>query len=167
MDALADAVRAAVAMRDPELPVMDVRTLETAVSDSLGPARLAVVLLSAFAVTALGLSGVGLFAVLASSVAQRTREVGLRVALGARPRDVFTVFVGEGLRDAAAGVAIGLAGSVAAARLLPRLLDGIPAAGALPAVESAALLVLVAFVACALPARRAMRLSPAEALRTE
>jgi ABC-type antimicrobial peptide transport system permease subunit len=165
-EALAGAVRAAVAARDPELPVMDVEPLSRAVSDSLGPARLALVLLTFFAATAVVLSSLGLFAVLASSVQQRTREMGLRAALGARPAQVFGLVLKEGLSSAALGLAGGLAAAFAAAPFVARVVAGASGASLTPFL-AAALLAAVSAAACALPAARAMRLSPSEALRSD
>jgi ABC-type antimicrobial peptide transport system permease subunit len=105
--------------------------------------------------------------VIAYSVAQRTREIGIRVALGAQRRDVSRLFLREGVSFIAAGLSIGLAGALALTRLLSSMLFGVAATDPLTFVCAAVLLALVAFAACQIPARRATRVDPIEALRTE
>jgi predicted permease len=161
------AVRAAVASLDPGVPVADVDTAEDSVSGSLGPRRFPMVLLGAFAGVALALACVGLFGVMAYLVAQRTREIGLRMALGARPGDVFRLIIGHGLALTLAGVAIGLVGAMWLSKLLEGLLYGVAPTDALALAGAAVVLVSVSAAACYVPARRAMRVDPMAALRHE
>jgi predicted permease len=163
--ALAAAVRAALRPMDPALPLTEVRVLEELVAQSVAPRRLVAGLLGGFAVFALALAALGLYAVIAYGVAQRTRELGIRLALGATAADVRRRVLAETLRLAAAGAVVGFAAAAAFAGALRGLLFGVPAAD--PATFAAALLALAgaALLAGYLPARRAARLSPAAALR--
>jgi hypothetical protein len=165
--ALAAAVRAALRPMDPALPLTEVRVLEELVAQSVAPRRLVVWLLGGFALFALALAALGLYAVIAYGVAQRTREIGIRLALGATPGTVQGRILADTLRLGAAGLGVGLAAAWALARGLRGLLFGVTAAD--PATFAAALLVLGGAAALAgyLPARRAARLSPVTALRTE
>jgi putative ABC transport system permease protein len=126
-----------------------------------------VLLLSAFALLALVLSAVGIYGVVSYSVAQRTREIGIRVALGATPGHVLRLVTGEGVRLAVAGVAVGLAGAFAATRVLTTLLFEVRASDPATHLGAALLLVLVAAAASAVPALRATRVAPVSALRSE
>jgi len=123
--------------------------------------------LGTFALTALLLAAVGVYGLISYSVAQRTREIGIRVALGARPSQVTVPIVREGLALTTIGVAIGLAGSFAATRLLATFLFGVDATDPLTFIAVAALLLAVAFAASYLPSRRALRVDPLTALRAE
>jgi predicted permease len=163
--ALAAAVRAALRPMDPALPLTEVRVLEELVAQSVAPRRLVAGLLGGFAVFALALAALGLYAVIAYGVAQRTRELGIRLALGATAADVRRRVLAETLRLAAAGAVVGFAAAAAFAGALRGLLFGVPAAD--PATFAAALWALAgaALLAGYLPARRAARLSPAAALR--
>jgi len=136
-------------------------------SESLAPARFAMALLAAFATIALVLSGVGLYGVIAYSVTQRTREIGVRVALGADARSVKRLIVGGGLRLTTLGVVLGVVAAVASTRVLASLLYGVGPVDPLSFVAIALLVVAIAFAACYVPARRAMRVDPMEALRTD
>jgi len=136
-------------------------------SESLAPTRFAMALLAAFAMIALVLSGVGLYGVIAYSVTQRTREIGVRVALGADARSVKRLIVGGGLRLTTLGVILGVVAAVASTRVLASLLYGVSPVDPLSFVAIALLVVAIAFAACYVPARRAMRVDPMEALRAD
>jgi putative ABC transport system permease protein len=164
---LAAAARRSVWAVDPEQPVASVRLLGDLVADSLAPRRLNAALLAAFAAAALILSAVGAYGVVSTSVARRTQEIGVRVALGARRGDVLALVLRQGLRPAMIGIAAGLVGALAGAPLLASLLYGVtpgdvPALGVAPLVMAG-----VAALACWLPARRAAGVDPMTALRVE
>jgi putative ABC transport system permease protein len=150
---------------DPDQPAPRILPLTDAVRAALGTPRFAARVLSAFALTALLLAALGLYGLVAYSVGRRTREIGVRVTLGARPRHVARLVLGEGLRPALLGVALGLAGAGFAARLLSSLLFGVTPTDGLTLAGASALLVAVALLAAALPARRALRVEPAVTLR--
>jgi putative ABC transport system permease protein len=152
---------------DPGLDVGSLRTVDQALRRQLVSPRFALLLVTAFAAVALVLASVGLYGVLAFSVASRTREIGVRVALGAAPREVAFATVVDGLRLVGAGLAIGLAGALAAERLLQGLVPDLPPADTMTLAAAPAVFTLVALVACFIPARRASRLDPAAALRVE
>ena len=122
-------------------------------------------LFSLFSMLALLLAAVGIYGVLSQRVAQRTQEIGIRVALGARRDDVLKLIIGEGLRLTLIGIAIGIAGSLALARFLSSMLYGVTPTDPLTVGAVSCLLLLVALLACYLPARRAVRLDPLTALR--
>jgi putative ABC transport system permease protein len=166
-NALAAAIQREVAAVDPDMPVYGVRSMEEIVADGVARQRFAMAVLSAFAVAALLLSAVGIGGVTAYVTSRRTREIGIRMALGARPGDVLRMVVGQGMRLIAVGVALGLIASLALTRLLEGLLFGVSAtdAGTFSAIASA--LAAVALLACYLPARRAARVDPMVALRDE
>jgi putative ABC transport system permease protein len=144
-----------------------VRTLEQIVDASVAQPRFNSVLVSSFALLALMLSAVGIYGVLSYVATERTRETGVRLALGAERSDIVRLMMGRGLRFTATGVAVGLAGAVGVSVLLTRLLFGISAAEPLVYAGSAATVMLAAFAACYLPARRAARLDAVAALRHE
>ena len=158
-------LRAAVREVDRDLPLADVRTLESRVDASVGPRRLSALLLGGFATLALVMACLGLYGVMAYAVAQRTRELGVRLALGAARGNVLGLVLRQGLTLALAGGAVGLAGALALSRLLQSQLYGVRAAD--PATLAGVVLLLgaVAFVAALVPARRATRVDPAVALR--
>jgi putative ABC transport system permease protein len=164
---LGAAIREAVHAVDPGQPVSDIKTMDERVALSLGPRRSAVTLLTIFAVMALSLSAVGLFGLIRYSVAQRTQEIGVRMALGASRRDVLTMVLREGLRLALAGVVGGLLAAFALTRVLASLLYGVSATDPLTFAGMALLLTLVALLASWIPARRATRVDPLVALRYE
>ncbi|HZT60329.1 MAG TPA: ABC transporter permease [Pyrinomonadaceae bacterium] len=165
--ALAPSVRRAIAGVDRDLPVYRVTTMERMVADSLAQRRFSMFLLGSFAAIALALAVVGLYGVMSYSVAQRTHEIGLRMALGAQGRDILKMVVGQGLLLIAAGLAIGLAGAFALTRLMSSLLFGVTATDPLTYAGIALLLAAVALLASYIPARRAMKVDPGVALRYE
>ena len=164
---LAAAVRDAIWRVDKEQPVGAVRTMDEQLSNSLTRRRFSVTLLTAFGVVAVSLAAIGLYGVLAFIVAQRRREIGLRMALGARARDVITDVLGQGLRLALIGVGAGIVLALAATRLLRSLLYGTSPTDAATFVAVATLLVAVAAGASFVPALRASRVDPLTALRDE
>jgi len=165
--ALAAAARAAVGALDPSLPVVDVRTMVDAAGDALMRERVLATGLSLFGALALLIAGVGLFGVTAHAVGQRTREIGVRVALGANPRQVLGLVMRQGLRVTMIGAGIGLVATLALGRLVASLLFGLTPSD--PASLATALVALggAALVASWLPARRATRVDPVRTLRTE
>lgn len=160
-------IRAAVRAIDPNVPVYAVRRLEDLLTNSLGPRRFNVYLLGCFAAIALVLACSGLFGVLAYLVAQRTRDIGIRMALGASRRDVFRLIVGQGMTLAAAGAILGVAAGYGGARLMRTLLFAVGPADAVTFSVVPIVLMLVALIACYAPARRATRVDPLVALRAE
>jgi len=164
--ALIPAMRAVLEGLDPELPA-DFRTLDQIVESSLDRRRFGLVLLAVFAAVALLLALTGIYSVTAYSVAQRTREIGVRMALGARPRLVLGAVIGEGARMALFGVAIGAAAALATTRLIASWLYGVGAADPSTFAWVALALTGAAVAACWVPARRAVRVHPAIALRAE
>jgi predicted permease len=165
--ALAAPARQAVQSIDPDLPVFHVRPLTEVVSEALAPARLSTVLFGLFAALALSLAAVGLYGVMSYAVAERQREIGIRMALGADRAGVFRLVLFQAMGVALLGVAVGLAGSLAATRLLGSLLYGAGTADALTFPAVALLLLAVAFLASYLPARRATGVDPLTAMRGE
>lgn len=161
----AGTLRSRIAAIDPDLPVYDVKTMEERVSASLTLARASMVLLAGFGSLALFLAAVGIYGVLAYSVAQRTGEFGIRVALGGTARDIFGLVLGQGARMLGVGLLVGVAGSLALTRFLRGMLYGVSATDPLVFGAAIALLTAVTAAACLVPARRATRISPVDALR--
>jgi putative ABC transport system permease protein len=164
---LATAVRNAVLEVDKEQPLTRPRTMEMAISDSVTQRRLNMILLGIFGALALALAAVGIYGVMSYTVTQRTREIGIRMALGARRRDVLNSVVGQGMSMAASGVGIGLLGAFLATRLMETLLFGVKPTDPATFGGIALLLLGVAFFACLIPARRATKVDPVVALRFE
>jgi len=164
---LATAVRAAVWSVDPEQPVWKVRTQQSLVERSKGTPRFLAQLMGGYAALALLLAAVGLYGVTSYSVTQRTREIGLRMALGAETADVLRIVLRRGLLLACLGLALGMAGALALGRVVQSLLFATSPADAVTLVAVAFLLLAVALVASYLPARRATRVDPTVALRYE
>jgi predicted permease len=165
--ALAPVVRAVLREADPALAPEAIVPMSQLVRDSLAQPRLYSVLLAAFAACALAVAGVGLFGSLSFGVALRTREIGVRLALGARPRDIALLVARQGIAVSAAGVLVGLAVSLALGRLIGQLLYGVRPHDVTSLLAVPALLLLLAAVVCVTPALRAARVDPQRALRTE
>ncbi len=164
---LARAVQQAVASLDPNLATAEVSTMEDLMAQSLARPRFLTLLLTLFGSTAILLAGVGIYGVVSYRVALRTNEIGIRMALGARPLDVVRMVLSQGMALAAGGVLLGLGGAVILSRVLQGLLFGVTPNDPVTLVGSALLLVAVAGLACYLPARRASRVEPLIALRCE
>src|SRR6266571_1343152 len=165
--ALMDGLRRAVRETDPTLLLRGMRTLEDVVDASLRRERIIANLGGFFSLTALALACLGLYGILSFTVAQRTREIGVRVALGAQRLDVFSLVVGKGLKLAVIGAAIGLLGALAVTRLVSRLLYGVSPIDPVTFASVSLLLVTVAMLASWIPARRAAKVDPMDALRHE
>ena len=164
---LAAPIRAELAAMDRNQPIHSFKALEAQVSELIAPQRFTTALLAGFAALAALLAAVGIYGVMSYVVAQRTRETGIRMALGAQTRNVMSVVMKQGMTLAVAGVTIGLAASLALTRLMSGLLFGVEATDAATLVEIALLLAVVALLACFIPARRATRVDPVTALRAE
>ncbi|PYS88726.1 MAG: permease [Acidobacteria bacterium] len=165
--ALTAAVRTEVQALDKDQPIYNVRTLPQVFVEGMAPQRLTAFMFAGFALVALLLAAVGLYAVISYSVAQRTHEIGIRMALGAQAGDVFRLVIGQGLKLIAIGVAIGLVGAFALTRVMVRILYGVSATDFVTFAGISLLLALVALAACYLPARRAAKVDPMIALRYE
>jgi putative ABC transport system permease protein len=165
--ALPETVRRTIAGMDSSLPIFNVRTMEQVIVESSSDTRFEALLLGIFAGLALVLAAVGIYGVMSYLVAQRTQELGIRMALGAQPLDVLRLVLGGGVMLTVAGLAIGLVAAFAITRLLSKLLFGVSATDPLTFFGVAMLLGLVALAACWIPARRAMRVDPMTALRYE
>jgi putative ABC transport system permease protein len=164
---LAPAVREAIHAVDPEQAVANVRTFDEILDEDVVQRRLGASLVAAFAALALLLASLGVYGVLSFFVAQHTSEIGVRVALGASRRDIFSLVLGKGMGLAGAGVALGLVGALALTRLVSSLLYGVGAADPATFAGAAGLLASLALLACYLPARRAMKVDPMVAIRCE
>jgi len=164
---LTAAVRNEIRAVDADIPVYQIATMRQLVSSSVAQRRFTLVLIAAFAAIALLMSAIGIYGVMSYAVSQRTQEIGIRVALGAQTRDVLKLVLNRGMALAGAGVAVGLAGAFALTRLMEGMLFGIRATDPLTFAGVALLLILVALLACYIPARRATRVDPMVALRYE
>jgi putative ABC transport system permease protein len=166
-EALLTSVRGIVAEFDPDLSVFGVRSMDQVVAESLGTRRLTLALTGGFALLALALAWIGVYGVMSYVVASRSREIGVRMALGAQAADVLRLVLGQGLRLAALGIALGTLGALWLARLIAGLLYVVKPSDPLTFVSVAILLGGIALLACFIPARRATRVDPLVALRYE
>ena len=164
---LTAAVRGEVSALDKKLPVFNVKPMEQVIDERISPKRLATVMMAAFAVLALALAGVGIYAVMSYAVSQRTHEIGIRMALGAAPDDIFKLVITQGLMLTLAGLVIGLVSAYAMTRALAQLLYGVSATDVFTFGGISVLLGAVAMAACYVPTRNATRVDPMVALREE
>ena len=165
--ALAAAVRAQVAALNKDQPVFNVRTMKEILAQSVAARRFSLLLLTFFASVALGLASLGIYGLMSYEVAQRKREIGVRMALGAQATDVLKLVIGQGMKLAFLGVALGLVASVALTRTMKSLLFGVSATDPLTFAALALLLITVSLLACFIPARRAAKVDSVIALRSE
>jgi len=166
-DALAASARGVVRQLDPNLPIYNMKPMAARVGESLARRRFAMLLFALFGGVSLLLAAVGVYGVVAYVVSQGTREIGIRMALGATPRRVLTMVLRSGVTVAAIGLAAGLAVAVLAARLMSSLLFGVTPFDLVTFGTIAAVLLTVALIAVAIPAHRASRVNPLESLRSE
>ncbi len=161
------AVKAQVWAVDKDQPMYKIRTMDEVVGESQSSSRFTLALLGIFAAVAMGLAAIGIYGVISYAVMQRTREIGIRIALGAGKRDVLRLVVGQGTLLALTGVAVGLAGALALTRLMRSLLFGVSATDPTIFAGAALFLAAVALLASYIPSRRAMRVDPTVSLRYE
>ncbi len=160
-------VREQVWAVDKDLPITNIETMERLMAKSVAPRRFILLLFSLFALVGLALAGVGLYGVMSYAVTQRTREIGVRMAMGAQTGDVLRLVIGEGMKLALIGALLGLGGALALTRLMKTLLFGVSATDPLTFIVIAAVLIIVALLACWIPARRAASMDPLVSLRVE
>ena len=165
--AVAGPIRELVRSVDPDLPIAWMRTMDDIASASVSRPRFTMTLLALFAVVALILGAIGVYGVISHSVAQRTNEVGIRMALGAASSAVVAMIVKQGIALALFGIALGVVAAVAATRLLSGFLFSVSTTDPWTFLSVVGIIFAVVLVACFLPARRASRVDPLEALRTE
>jgi putative ABC transport system permease protein len=166
-EAMTSAARGAMQEIDKDLPVYNIKAVNDVISESVAPRRLNMLLLGIFAGLALVLAAVGIYGVISYSVSQRTREIGIRMALGASHTSVLRLVVGEGMILAVIGVTIGVVASFFLTRLMSTLLFGVSTTDPITFVAISLLLTSVSMVASLVPARRAMKVDPMVALRYE
>jgi predicted permease len=166
-DSIAGSVREAIHSVDPDLPVANFATLTAIVDTSLTADRFAMLLLAVFGILALILSAIGMYGVISYSVMQRTPEIGIRIALGARREQILVMVLGQGCRLACAGIVIGLIAALTTTRLMSRYLYGVQPTDPTTFAGMSLLLMAVALLACYIPARKAMKVDPMIALRYE
>jgi putative ABC transport system permease protein len=166
-EALIAAVRKVVTELYPAQPILGFKTMEQRIYERTAPKRIMTVMMGVFAGIALLLAGMGLYAVMAYAVSQRTHEIGVRLALGAQSNNILRLILGSGLKLTLAGMALGMAGALALTRVMESLLYGISAMDASAIILASLTLALAALLACWLPARRATRVDPMIALRAE
>jgi predicted permease len=164
---ITDAVRRAVTNLDPNVPIFDIERMESRITQSLGPRRLAMLAFGGFAALALTLASLGIYGVMRYTTAQRTHEIGIRMAIGADGRDVLDMILRQGMFLTAVGVALGIAAALALTRFLEGVLFGVSPYDPVSFTFATIVLAAVAFTATWLPARRATRVGPMEALRSE
>jgi len=164
---LTSAVRGEVSALDKTLPVFNVKPMEQLIGERMSPKRLATAMMAIFAILALVLAGVGIYAVMSYAVSQRTHEIGIRMALGAQTRDIFKLVIAQGLTLTLGGIVIGLGGAYAMTRAMAGILYGVTATDPLTFIGISVLLGGVAMLACYVPTRKAIRVDPMIALRYE
>jgi putative ABC transport system permease protein len=164
---LVAALRQEIAHLDPDIAISGVQSLDEVVAGSVAQPQLIMRVVSVFAALALVLASIGIYGVMTYSVAERTREIGVRMALGAGPADILGLVLKEGLGLTLAGVGLGLAASLGFTRLLGSLLFGVSATDPLTFAAAAVVLAATALLACYVPAHRGMRLQPIRALRED
>ena len=162
---MAEAIRAAVLEVDAEQPIANLRSLDDVVGASVAQRRFVLRLLALFAAAALGLAAVGLYGLVAYSVAQREREIGVRMAVGATQGAVVRLVLRQGVKLVTAGLVAGVCGALALTRLLASQLYGVTPRDPVTLLSVATVLVVTALLACWIPARRAARVDPVQALR--
>jgi putative ABC transport system permease protein len=165
--ALLPAIEAVVRDLDKDLPLSGKMTMDQILDSSMARERMSMLVFILFAAVALALASIGLYGVVSHGVTERTHEIGVRMALGADPRHVLSLVVGQGLATTMAGIAVGLVGALALSRTIEGLLFGIESTDPATFAAVVALLFVVALTACAIPAWRATRVDPTRALRTE
>jgi putative ABC transport system permease protein len=163
----ATAVRGAIESADKKAPIVNVSTLEEVLRDQIAPRRFQTFLLSLFSSLAVLLSAIGIYGLIYYSMTQRTHEIGIRMALGAQPAQVFRLIVGEGGKTVLLGIGIGIGGALSTEHILRSELFGVTVTDPVTFVAVTFLLCFVAFAACCVPAYRAMRIDPMVALRYE
>jgi putative ABC transport system permease protein len=164
---LTSSVRREIRALDMDVPITEFRSMEQVIDRSLSTPRFYVVLLLCFAALALALAAAGLYAAISRSVSQRTHEMGIRMALGARPGDLLTLILAQGMTLTAIGVTVGIAGALMLTRLLTKLLYGVSATDPSTFAALSLFIFLIALLACYVPARKAAKVDPIEALRCE
>jgi putative ABC transport system permease protein len=165
--AMVNAVRREVAALDGNLPIYNVNTMDTVLSNSVAKTRLSVWLMGSFAVVGLILAAVGVYGVNSYYVTQRRHEIGVRMALGAQPRDVLRMVLGQGMLLSVVGLVVGITGTYLLVPVMSSLLWGVSTTDPITFVGISMLLIIVALIACYLPARRATKVDPMIALRYE
>lgn len=163
--ALVPAVREAIASIDPGVPIFDVNTYEDVIAQKFVTRRLSMLLVSLLSGAALFLSAIGLYGALAYAVAQRTREIGVRIAVGAQPCDILKLVTEQGVKIVGLGLVVGLMAALILARFVESLLFGVTATDPLSLGAAVFILALATMLACLLPALRATRIDPTRALR--
>jgi putative ABC transport system permease protein len=164
---LLKSIRTEIWSQDPKLAISEIKTMDAIVDEELARTKFSMFLLGVFAAIALLLAAIGIYGVMAYSVAQRTREIGIRMALGASRADVLRMVGHRGLMLAIVGVALGLSGALGLTRFMKSLLFGVSPADPETLTAVCALLIGVTIAACYIPARRATKVEPVEALRYE
>jgi putative ABC transport system permease protein len=161
------ATRAEIAALDKDQPIFDVKTMEERLNESVAQRRFNMLLIAVFASVAMILAAVGIYGIISYSVAERTNEIGIRVALGAQASDVFRLIIGQGLLLSLIGVGLGVIGAIGITRLMTTLLFNVKPSDPLTFISISGLLIAVALIACFIPARRATKVDPMVALRYE